>query len=68
MLAGDMLRSQRGIHQLSLEGLEQLLKERSHSRPEGAGGNDITTEVKVTVFKTTTVGLWPCQLKLITYR
>lgn len=34
--------------------LEQLPRERNCNRLERVGGNDITTEVKVTVFKTIT--------------
>lgn len=48
--------------------LEQLPRERNHDRLWRVGGNDITTEVKVTVFKTVTLGLKPCQPKLIIHR
>lgn len=48
--------------------LEQLPRKRNHSRLEEVGGNDITIEVKVTVFKTITIGPKLCQPKPIIYR
>ena len=48
--------------------LEQLPRERNHNILEGAGGNDITTEVKATVFKTITLSLELCQPKFIIHR
>lgn len=64
----QVLRSQRGTTNSAWRVLEQLPRERNHNRLEGAGGDDVITEVKVTIFKTITPGLKLCQPKLIIHR